>query len=486
MVFPELTALSAILPEIWLTTLACILLILDMFLPERKRFVTFYLSLFALFGAMFFTLQLMGQPKTVLFFNTYIQDDLSNFLKLMTYLFAFFVFVYSRNYIVSQGIVAGEYFALALFSILGMMVLISAYSLLSLYLGVELLALPLYALIALSKDKRAVEASMKYFVMGALASGMLLYGISLLYGSTGSFEIAQVANQFALLNGVTKASYLTGMILVLIGLAFKLGAVPFHMWVPDVYEGAPISVTLFIGSLPEIAGFGMAIRLLWNLLGNMTMHWQPLVMLMAVMSLALGNIAAIVQSNLKRLLAYSSISHMGFLFLGLLAGPEVGFGPALAYVVIYALMALAAFGIMTLLSHRMFEAENIEDYRGLGKTHPWFAFMMMIAMLSLAGIPPTLGFYGKFLVLNALVEAGWTWLAVVGVIFAVIAAYYYLRVLKVMYFEAPVNESAEYRLSSEKISGYETAILSINTLAILILGVYPAPLIDACLRVFSG
>lgn len=478
-----LSELSMIYAEMWVAGMTCLLLIVDMFLPANKRFLTFALSLVTLLGATLLTLHLMGQGKTLAFFNSFVQDDLSHFLKLVTYLLAAFVFIYSRKYILAHGIVPGEYFALSLFSILGMMILISAYSLLTLYLGVELLALPLYALIALSKNSRSVEAAMKYFVMGALASGMLLYGISLLYGATGSFEIAAVADRLSAGSQAGNATVLIGMILILVGLAFKLGAVPFHMWVPDIYEGSPASVTLFIGSLPEIAGFGMAIRLLWNLLGNLAVAWQPIWIVMTVLSLIVGNVAAIAQTNLKRMLAYSSISHMGFLFLGLAAGAQVGFGPALAYVVIYALMALAGFGLMTLLSHQGFEAENIQDFRGLAKSQPWLAFLMMLVLLSLAGIPPTLGFYGKFLVLNAAVDAGLAWLAVLGVISAVVGAFYYLRVVRVMYFDSPGRDAKE--MIAPNIGAVETAVLSLNGLALLGLGLYPAPLIDICMKIFK-
>lgn len=470
-------------PEIWLLITACILLLVDLFLSKKMQNIAFYFALIALFGALFLILKLMGYGTETLFFESYIRDEIGNLLKFAICFFGIFVFLFSKLYVSEHKFIQGEYYSLCLFSILGMMVLVSAYSLLTLYLGVELLALPLYALIAMSKDKRSSEAAMKYFVMGALASGMLLYGISILYGATESFQIKEVAHKLLPENsGTPEMAVIIGMVLILVGLAFKMGAVPFHMWVPDIYEGSESSVTLFIATLPEIAGFGMAIRLLLDSFSSLDESWMQLWVVMSVLSLALGNIVAIAQSNLKRMLAYSSIGHMGFVFMGLLAGPDVGYAPALTYVIIYTIMALGAFGLLTVLSYQGFEAEQISDLRGLGKSQPFVAFIMLLVLFSLAGVPPTVGFYAKFLILNALVDAGYVWLAVLAVIFAVIGAFYYLRVVRMMFFDMAATD---FKMPPcKKVGVYETTLLTLDGALILFLGIYPAPLIALCMSVF--
>jgi NADH-quinone oxidoreductase subunit N len=475
----ELTKVS---PEIWLVCMASIILVLDQFLAQRTKWVTYVLCQLTLVGALFLSFELLGEKTTLLFNNMYILDHMGTVLKMAILLIAFFVLIYSRKYIFQHPIYHGEYFVLCLFSIFGMMVLISTMHFLTLYLGVELIALPIYALITMIKDdKTAPEGAMKYFVMGALASGMLLYGISLLYGATGSLELATIAKQLSLQpKEAPQTALLFGLVFVLVSLAFKFGAVPFHMWLPDVYQAAAMPVTLFIGTLPKIAAFGFAIRLLVDTFAPFNPHWQQLIMIMAILSLVIGNIVAIAQTNLKRMLAYSTIAHIGFLFLGLLAGPQSGFAAAMDYIIVYALMALGAFGIMTAVSHCGFEAENIDDYRGFGKRSPWIAFLMMLLMLSLAGIPPFAGFYAKFFVLNALVQAGYTWLAVLAVLLTVIGAYYYLRVIKVMFFDKPTDSVHFYPVSRSGV-----AVLSINSLTLLALGIYPAPLFNLCLTVMN-
>ncbi len=478
-----LSSYVSIYPEIWLLTTTCILIILDVFLHKNTK-ITYYFSLIILLVSLILSLNLLGSGTTVLF-DSFIQDDIGNLLKVILYLVGIFVFIYAHRYLEERNMAKGEYYILCLFSILGMLVLISSYSLLTLYLGVELLALPLYALIAMRKDPRSTEAAMKYFVLGALASGMMLYGISLLYGVTGTFEIKALSTQLNTTTSQSHIALLFGMIFTLVGLAFKLGAVPFHMWVPDIYEGSGTAATLFIATLPELAGFGMAIRLLLNTFSSLANDWQQVWLIMAVLSLVVGNIAAIAQTNLKRMLAYSAISHMGFVFLGLLSGPVAGFAPAMAYIIIYVLMALAAFGIIIMLSHEGFEAENITDFKGLGRRDPWVALMMLLVLFSLAGIPPLLGFYAKFLILDALIQAGYVWLAVVAVIFAVIGAFYYLRVIRVMFFDAPSKEIEMPFPTWSKVQGFDLTIVSINGLILLALGIYPAPLINACLAVFK-
>ncbi len=338
----------------------------------------------------------------------------------------------------------GEFFALALFATLGMMVMISANHLLTLYLGLELLSLSLYAMVALQRDSaRATEAAMKYFVLGALASGMLLYGMSMLYGATGTLEITELA-QLSMDGVRAQAVLVFGLVFIVAGLGFKLGAVPFHMWVPDVYQGAPTAVTLFLGSAPKFAAFAIVMRLLAQALGAEMLvdEWRQMLMIMAVLSLAIGNLTAIMQTNLKRMLAYSTISHMGFLLLGVLSGTIDGYGAGMFYVVVYVLMTLGAFGIILLLTRGGFEAEELDDYKGLNQRSPWYAFLMLLLMFSMAGIPPTVGFYAKLSVLQAVVQIGLWWVAVIAVIFSLIGAFYYLRIVKLMYFDAPQDQCA--------------------------------------------
>lgn len=472
--------LSLISPEIWMVCMTCFILLSDLYTTRRLPYCTYILTQITIIGAMFLTLKLLGTSNTA-FNSSIIVDNIANFLKCFIYFIAFFVFMYSRSYVANRSM-HGEYYTLSLFSILGMMILVSAHSLLTLYLGLELLALPLYAMIALYKmDQKSSEASMKYFVMGALASGMLLYGISLLYGATTSIDIGKVAN-FLMKTSATP-SVIIGMVFLIVGLAFKLGAVPFHMWIPDVYQGAPTSVTMFISTLSKIAGFGLAMRILIDTLPSLHNYWQPLCMLMAILSLVIGNFGAIVQSNLKRMLGYSTIAHIGFVFLGFLVGPTQGYSAALIYLVIYTLMTLGAFGIIMALSHRGFEADNIEDFTGLGTTQPWVAFLMLLILFSFAGVPPLLGFYAKFIILQALVNADLLWLAVLAVIFSVIGAYYYLRVVRVMFFEAPVTGTF---WTPQIVPTRGLTLLSLNGLAILALGIYPAPLINLCMAVFKG
>lgn len=472
-----------ILPEISVAALASIILILDVFLAKYSRFLTYILCQLTLLIGLMFSIQLIGQPPQEIFHHQFILDPIANTLKIIIFVYAIFNFIYARKYRFDHHLWGGEYFILCLFSILGMMVLISSKSFLTLYLGIELLTLPLFALIAMAKhDKSAPEAAMKYFVMGAIASGMLLYGISLLYGATGSFEIATIAKNLSYMPSHVSITLLCGMVFIIAGLAFKLGAVPFHMWIPDIYQGSPTSVTLFIATLPKIAGFGMAIRILLDAFPLLAVEWQPLLVLISILSLALGNIVAIAQTNLKRMLAYSTIGHMGFVFLGLLAGPVAGYSAAFAYIIIYTLMALGAFGLIIALSYQGFEAENISDYKGLGSTQPLVATLFLLILFSLAGIPPTIGFYAKFIVLDALINAGYTWLAVVAVIFSVIGAYYYLRVIRVMFFEAPNDSST---LIPQKVSKTGLAFLSLNGLFVLGFGIFPAQIINLSVAVLG-
>lgn len=460
-------------PEMCITFFACFMLIIDLFLSPQKRWITYGLAQFSLLAASLLTIKRIGKGPEITFYNSFILDDMGNTLKLVLYSLMAFVLIYARTYLKKQDSERGEYYTLSLFALLGMMILISSQSFLTLYLGLELISLPTYALIVMVKDyDKRTEAAMKYFVMGAMASAMLLYGISLLYGVTNSFDMIDVARSFAARQEPFHV-VLLGMVFVIVGLGFKLGAVPFHLWIPDVYEGSPAPVTLFISTLSKVAGFGMAVRVLMNTFPSLDHHWQDMILAMALLSLVAGNIGAIVQTNLKRMLAYSTIGHMGFLFLGLYAAPADHYFSAMVYMIIYALMALAAFGMITLLSKEGIEAEHINDFKGLGKAKPWLGFLMVITLFSLTGVPPTIGFYAKFVVLQSLIEAGFVWLAVFAVIFAVIGAFYYLRVVRVMFFETPHTHVYQY----PTITLQDNFVATINGLALLVLGIYPAPII---------
>jgi NADH-quinone oxidoreductase subunit N len=404
----------------------------------------------------------------------FVDDAMSDVLKLALYLAVAIMLVYSRGYLQARGLYKGEFYVLTLFATLGMMVMISASHFLTLYLGLELLSLSLYAMVALNRDSPvATEAAMKYFVLGAIASGMLLYGMSMIYGSTGSLLLSDVS--IALQEGIgQKIPLVFGVVFIVAGLAFKLGAVPFHMWVPDVYQGAPTPVTLFISSAPKLAAFAFAIRLLVQGLEVLHTDWRDMLILLSVLSMAIGNITAIAQTNLKRMLAYSTISHMGFLLLGILAGSQNGYSASMFYSVVYAMMSIGGFGMILLLSRHGFESEDLDDLKGLNQRSPWAAFLMLLLMFSMAGIPPTVGFYAKLSVLQAVVEADLIWLAVVAVLFSLIGAFYYLRIVKLMYFDEPV-QSAPIEASSDM-----RMALSVNGLAILVLGILPGPLMNVC------
>jgi NADH-quinone oxidoreductase subunit N len=470
----SLTEFMPLIPEIFLLTMVCVILIVDLFLHEEMRAITYLLSLVALVGTGILTILLAPDMPQEVLFGTFVSDAMSTVLKVFIYLVTAVVFVYSRKYLMDRNLFKGEFFVLALFAVLGMMVLVSAASMLTIYLGLELLSLSLYALVAIDRDSPvATEAAMKYFVLGALASGLLLYGVSMIYGATGSLNLGEVARGIA---DADKSDLvlLLGVVFCIVGLAFKLGAVPFHMWVPDVYHGAPTAITLFIGTAPKIAGFAMVMRLLVEGLGDLFMHWQDYLIILAVLSLVVGNVVAIAQTNIKRMLAYSTIAHMGFLFLGILSATPEGYSSAMFYTIVYAIMGLGGFGMILLLARNGFEADNIEDFRGLNDRSPWFAGMMLILMFSMAGVPPTLGFYAKLAVLEAVVDAGFTWLAIVAVITSIIGAFYYLRVVKMMYFDKPVdNEPLQATFDMQ-------ALLSANGIAVLLLGIFPGGLLALC------
>ncbi len=470
--------------EIFLLVMACVILLVDLVLPATQRWLIAFLTQVTLIGCAIFTFMTADGQVVLTFSNMFVDDLLSDFLKLLVYVAVLIMLVYSRSYLAARSLDKAEYYLLVLFATLGMMVMISASHFLTLYLGLELMSLSLYALVALDRDSaRATEAAMKYFVLGALASGLLLYGMSMIYGATGTLEIGAVAQ--AIYQGVSNKMILVfGLVFLLAGLAFKLGVVPFHMWIPDVYHGAPTPITLFIGSAPKLAAFAMALRLLVYGLFELADQWQLMLMIMAVLSIAIGNLAAIAQTNLKRMLAYSAISHMGFMLLGLMSGVAGGqvdpnravaaYSSAMYYSIAYVLMSLGTFGMILLLSRAGHEAENVEDFKGLNQRSPWFAAMMAILMFSMAGVPFFIGFWAKFSVLLTVVAAGQMWLAVIAVIFSLIGAFYYLRVVKVMYADKPSD-------AVPLEGGFDMRVLlSLNGVAVALLGVFPQKLMLLC------
>jgi NADH-quinone oxidoreductase subunit N len=471
----SLTELTPLLPEIFLLAMLSFILVVDAMLKDNQRVVTYVLTLASLAGCAWLTFRGHDPAPVHAFSGMFVEDAIADVLKLALYLAVAFMLVYSRSYLQARGLFKGEFYVLTLFATLGMMVMISASHFLTLYLGLELLSLSLYAMVALHRDSSiATEAAMKYFVLGAIASGMLLYGMSMVYGSTGSLLLTDVS--VALQEGAgQKVPLVFGLVFIVAGLAFKLGVVPFHMWVPDVYHGAPTAVTLFISSAPKLAAFAFTIRLLVQGLEVLHTDWRDMLVLLAVLSMAIGNIAAIAQTNLKRMLAYSTISHMGFLLLGILAGSQNGYSAAMFYSIVYAMMSLGGFGVILLLSRQGFESEELDDLKGLNQRSPWAAFLMLLLMFSMAGIPPTVGFYAKLSVLQAVVEADMVWLAVVAVLFSLIGAFYYLRVIKLMYFDEPLQTAAIESTSDMRLA------LSINGLAVLALGILPGPLMSVCL-----
>ncbi|ODU29129.1 MAG: NADH-quinone oxidoreductase subunit N [Thiobacillus sp. SCN 62-729] len=471
-----LTQFAPVFPEMFVLAMVSLILVADAAANDGKRYLAYLLSLVTLAGAAFLTLRDFSTMPVLTLGGLFIDDPLSDVLKLFLYLTVAVVLVYSRDYLRQRGLYKGEFFVLALFALLGMMVMVSASHFLTLYLGLELLSLSLYAMVALQRDSSvATEAAMKYFVLGALASGMLLYGMSMVYGVTGSLGLGDIA--IALQDGTDlRIPLVFGIVFIVAGLAFKLGAVPFHMWIPDVYHGAPTAMTLFIGSAPKIAAFAFVIRILGQGLESQVSDWRGMLVILAVLSMALGNIAAIAQSNLKRMFAYSTISHMGFMLLGILAGSQNGYGGAMFYVLAYALMSLGGFGMILLLSRTGFEADRLEDFKGLNRRSPWLAFMMLLLMFSMAGVPPTVGFYAKLSVLQAVVEIGYVWLAVAAVLFSLIGAFYYLRIVKLMYFDVP-HDAAPIAASPDA-----RVVMSVNGLAILALGILPQPLMAVCIH----
>ncbi len=470
----ELPNFSLIIPEIFLLTMICAILLLDLFLTDKQRIVTYYLSQLALVVTASLVFFYHTSVVIVDFSGHFIQDPLSDLLKIFLCGIVVVVFLYSKDYLKQVNLLKGEFFILGLFGVLGMLIMISAHSFLMLYLGLELLSLSLYALVALNRDSQlASEAAMKYFILGALASGLLLYGMSMLYGMTGSLELASISEQISKSDN-NSIVLIFGLVFIIVGIGFKLGAVPFHMWVPDVYEGAPTAVTLYIGSATKIAALALALRLLVDGLIELHHDWQGMLVVLAVLSLAVGNIVAIAQTNIKRMLAYSTISHIGFVLLAILAGTIDGYIAATFYTLAYTIMAVGAFGVVIILN-----AENLTDFQGLNEQHPWLALMMLLFMFSMAGVPPTVGFYAKLMVISAIISVDLTWLAVIAVLFSVIGVFYYLRIVKIMYFDKLEDCTQVVKLATDMKWS-----ISLNGLAILALGLYPSALMVLCTQAF--
>jgi NADH-quinone oxidoreductase subunit N len=474
--------IALLVPEIVLASGICALLVLDLFVPASKRDITYLLAIALLVGL---ALLLLGLPaeRQFAFEGTFVSDGLARLLKLFAVLATATVFLYSRPFLEDRRLHHGEYYVLGLFALLGIFVLASAYSLLVLYLGLELLSLSLYAMVAFDRDSPvAAEAAIKYFVLGAIASGTLLYGMSLVYGVTGSLDLAEIQRAAASEQG----SYLVfwvGIAFLVAGVAFKFGAVPFHMWVPDVYQGAPTSVTLFVGTAPKLGAIALALRLLVDAFAGQLAVWQPMMATLAILSLTIGNIVAIAQTDLKRLLAYSTIANVGFIFLGFAAGSGQGVQAALFYTLVYVIMAAGSFGFLVLMSRRGEPMESLDDLRGLSQRHPWLALMLLLLMVSQIGIPPLAGFYAKWWVISALVDSGHVGLALAAVVLSVIGAFYYLRIIRMAYFDrSPPGAVDSANREAGPLHVDVCVVLSANALVLLLIGLLPDRLMEMCAR----
>lgn len=475
---PDLAPLAT---EIFMLIMAIVVLVADLFVTDEKRRLTYWLSQFTLIGAIYLTVGQYGAVSQVLYAGTYIVDDMATVLKIAIFGIGILTLLYSRPYINDRKILKGEYYMLMLFAILGSSILVSAHSFLTIYLGLELLSLSSYALVASYRDSQlASEAAIKYFVMGAMASGFLLYGMSLVYGTTGSIEVDVIAQAIAAAPE-NQLLFAMGLVFIVCGLAFKMGAVPFHMWIPDVYQGAPTSVTAFISSVPKIATYGMVMRLLTEALPGLSNHWEMMLIILSVLSMGLGNITAIVQGNIKRLLAYSAIAHMGYFLLGLIAGTPEGYSASMFYILIYALTSVAGFGMIIFMSRAGFECDNLDDFKGLWQRSPWFALMMLMTIMSMAGVPPFVGFWPKLQVIMAVINAdkGLMWLAILAMIFSIVGAFVYLRIAKVIFFDKPEVDTPLEADMDMKIA------LSLNGLAMIGLGLFPTVILGYCIKVFS-
>jgi NADH-quinone oxidoreductase subunit N len=477
----EIPAFSPAIPEMVLLALASFILIADTVWSKKHPNATYWASQISLVIVGVLILMSFTTETHVTFHESFIRDAFGDALKLFILLVSIGVFLFSRDYMRMNNFYKGEFFTLGLFAILGMFVMVSSYNFITLFVGLEIMSLAMYAMIAMQRDSSAAtEAALKYFVLGAMATGLLLYGLSMIYGATGTLTIPEVKNVIAA--GEASATVLAfGVVFIVIGLGFKLGAVPFHMWVPDVYQGSPSAVTLFIASAPKIAAFSIVYRLLVDGLPGLVVDWQQLLIILSVLSMVVGTLIALMQSNFKRLLAYSGISHIGFLLMGFIAATPEGYSAAMFYVLVYALSSVAAFGLIIALARTGNQFEEIADFKGLNQRNPWLAAMMLIVMFSMAGIPPFIGFYAKLVVLEEVISAGFLWLALVGVVTAVIGAFYYLKVVKAMYFDS--NEDS----SPLPVAARDVAIgVSAYSVSLLLLGLMPALLMGVAYNSLLG
>jgi len=466
-------AFAPAIPEMVLLAMASFILVADTFWSKRYQFATYYATQISLVVVAYFIMTSFSVDVVTTFNESFVRDSMGDILKLFILLISLGIFLFSKEYLLQQKFFSGEYFILGLFGVLGMMVMVSGNNFITLYLGLEIAALSMYAMIALRRDSRdALESGMKYFVLGALATGLLLYGFSMIYGATGSITFPEMAQIIA--SGKADSVVLSfGVVFVVIGLAFKLGAVPFHMWAPDVYQGAPTAVTLYLGTIPKLAGFAIIYRLLVEGMPGMVHDWQTLLIILSVLSMVVGSIIAVVQDNLKRLLAYSGIGHVGFVLLGFIAANPDGYSAAMFYMIVYAITGVAGFGMIIALSRTGNEFDKISDFVGLNARNPWLAIMMLLIMFSMAGIPPFIGFWAKILVIEEVIKAGFTWIAIIAVIMAVISAFYYLRVIKAMYFDKAEDNSPLQPISTEL-----NWAVSFVSIALLVLGLMPTSLIE--------
>jgi len=472
--------LIAAAPEMTLLGLICVVLVADLFVDDENRIVTFWLSIVSLVITALVLYSTAPEARTVIFDGSYVSDQLSQVLKLGTVLFVAAAFFYARDYLRANDLHKGEFYLLGLFGLLGMMIMISANSLLTMYLGLETLALSMYALVALDRNNvTAAESAMKYFVLGAIASGCLLYGISWVYGVTGSLQFHEIAETLSANPALNNLPLWFGLTFLIVGIAFKFGAVPFHMWLPDVYQGARSPMTLYLATAPKLAALALILRILVDGLGGLHETWSSMIMVVAVLSLLVGNIVAIAQTNIKRMLGYSTIGHVGFILLAVFCGTGDGYAAALFYTLTYVLSAAGAFGVIIVMSRRGYEAELLSDFNGLNERSPWFALMMMFLMFSMAGVPPFVGFFAKLNVISAVLDQGFPGLAVLMVLASVIGAYYYLKVIWYMYFE-PAEDKAVLQASADT-----RLLLSLNSVAVLALGIVPGWLMALCIQVLG-
>jgi len=476
----DLMSYIAAAPEMTLLGLICVVLVADLFVDKEHRILTFWMTLASLGITLWVLLGTAPEARTLVFSGSYVSDPLSQVLKIAVTGFVAVAFVYGRDYLRMNDLDRGEFYVLGLFGLLGMMIMISANSMLTMYLGLETLALSLYALVAIDRSNvTAAESAMKYFVLGAIASGALLYGISWVYGVTGSIQFHEIAAALSSDPGMNRLPIWFGLAFIIVGIAFKFGAVPFHMWLPDVYHGARSPVTLYIASAPKIAAFALTIRILVDALGELHDVWSDMIMVVAVLSLLLGNIVAVAQTNIKRMLAYSTIAHVGFILLAIFVGTQEGYAAALFYTLTYVVSAAGAFGMIVLLSRRGYEAENLVDFKGLNARSPWFALMMMLFVLSMAGIPPLIGFFGKLNAISAVLGGGYTGLAVLMMLASVVGLFYYLKVVWYMYFEEAEDQAVLQAKPDARL------VMSLNGIAVLALGIVPGWLWALCLAVLS-